>query len=128
MVHAWRDGLATVFVAIGLVIYGAWVSGGDILGLESVEAVSLAVLGLGVAASASAVVTGWDELMAHGSRLYVFGASGLGGLALGAGLWAVFGRDPAGAAILVVATVALWAVSTARHLGLHVPALRAEHR
>jgi hypothetical protein len=126
--RGWRDGLATVFVAIGLVIYGAWVTGGGILGLDSVGAVSLAVLGLGVAASASAVLSGWDELMERGSRLYVFGASGLGGLALGAGLWAIFGRDPAGAAVLVAATAALWAMSTARHLGVHLPALRAEHR
>jgi hypothetical protein len=126
--RGWRDGLATVFVAIGLVIYGAWVTGGGILGLDSVGAVSLAVLGLGVAASASAVLSGWDELMERGSRLYVFGASGLGGLALGAGLWAIFGRDPAGAAVLVAATAALWAMSTARHVGVHLPALRAEHR
>jgi hypothetical protein len=126
--RGWRDGLATVFVAIGLVVYGAWVTGGGILGLDSVGAVSLAVLGLGVAASASAVLSGWDELMERGSRLYVFGASGLGGLALGAGLWAIFGRDPAGAAVLVAATAALWAMSTARHLGVHLPALRAEHR
>jgi hypothetical protein len=126
--RGWRDGLATVFVAIGLVVYGAWVTGGGILGLDSVGAVSLAVLGLGVAASASAVLSGWDELMERGSRLYVFGASGLGGLALGAGLWAIFGRDPAGAAVLVAATAALWAMSTARHVGVHLPALRAEHR
>ena len=125
----WRDALATVMVVIALVIYAAWLAGGGIFGLDTVAAVSLAILGLGIVASASAVVPGWDDLMARGSRLYVAGASAIGGLAFGAGLWAIVSHDTVGAAILVVATVALWAMSTARHLGVHLPSsFRVEPR
>lgn len=119
--HAWRDGLATAFVAIGLVVYGAWVMADGIAGFQSVGAVSLALLVVGIAASASAVVPGFGELLTEGSRLYLAVASALGGLALGVGIWGIVGGDGIAVTLLAIFTVSLWAMSTARRLGVHMP-------
>ena len=47
---SWRDSIATILVAIGVVVYGAWVMGSGIPGLEEPAGVASAVLALGVAA------------------------------------------------------------------------------
>jgi hypothetical protein len=115
---SWRDSIATVCVAIGVVIYGAWVVGSGLPGLGEPVAVAIAVLLLGVAASVSAVVPGFTELL-RGSKLYLVAASVLGLLALGAGVCTIAGADAStGLAVLVVSTVALWGMSTLRHLGV----------
>jgi hypothetical protein len=119
--------LATLFVAVSLVVYAAWAVGAAIPGLAEVGAVAVAVLALGVAASISAVVPGFWELL-RGSRLYLVGASVLGALAFGGGLWAVFSGDAAALALLVLATLALWAMSTMRHAGVHPLQHRLGHQ
>ena len=122
----WRDLIATLLVAASLVAYAMWAVGAAIPGFGDVPTVAVAPLALGVAASISAVVPGFDELL-RGSRLYLAGASGLGLVALGAGLWALVGRDANGLALLVLTTIALWAVSTMRHLGVHFRQPRLGH-
>jgi hypothetical protein len=118
---SWRDSIATILVAIGVVVYGAWVVGSAIPGFGEPAAVAIAVLAVGIAASVSAVVPGFGELL-RGSKLYLAGASALGLVALGAGVWTIAGADAApGLAVLVVATVALWAMSTLRHVGVGRP-------
>ena len=117
----WRDSIATILVAIGVVIYGAWVVGSAIPGFREPAGVAVAILVLGVAASMSAVVPGFSELL-RGSKLYLATASGLGVVALGAGVWTIAVGDAAvGLAVLVLATVVLWAMSTMRHLGVGRP-------
>ncbi|HLO34946.1 MAG TPA: hypothetical protein VK194_02645 [Candidatus Deferrimicrobium sp.] len=117
---SWRDSIATVLVAIGVVVYGAWVAGPGIPGFVEPASVALAILVLGVAASILAVVPGFDELL-RGSRTYLAGASALGVIAFGAGVWTIAaGAAAAGLAVLVVATVVLWAMSTMRHAGVSV--------
>ena len=115
---SWRDSIATILVAIGVVVYGAWVVGPGLPGFVEPAGVALAVLALGVAASVSAVVPGFGELL-HGSKAYLAAASALGVLAFGAGACTILGGAAAsGLAVLVVATVALWAMSTWRHVGI----------
>jgi hypothetical protein len=121
-----RDVIATLLVAVGLVIAGALAIGAPVPGFGTVGAVAVAVLVLGVAASVSAVVPGFDELL-RGSRLYLVTASALGVLALGAGVWAVLRDEGVGVAVLVVATVGMWAMSTMRHVGL-MGQPRLQHR
>jgi hypothetical protein len=116
----WRDALATLFVALALVVYAAWAIGASIPGFGEVNAVAVAVLILGVAASISAVVPGFAELL-HGSRLYLVTASALGLLAVGAGLWAFLAGEAMALAGLVLVTVAMWAMSTVRHAGIRQP-------
>lgn len=127
MTLPWRDWLATAFVAISVVAYAAWAVGAPLPGFGTVGAVAAAVLALGVAASVSAVVPGWDELV-HGSRAYFAAASALGVVALVAGLWALVGGEAAGLALLVVATLVLWAMSTMRHVRVHRPDQRLHLR
>lgn len=116
----WHDGIATLCVAIALVVVGAWAIGAALPGFGDVSAVAIAVIVLGVAASISAVVPGFEDLL-HGSRLYLAAASALGLLALAAGLWAFVGGEAAGLAGLILATVALWAMSTTRHMTMYRP-------
>lgn len=123
---SWRDSIATLLVALGVVIYGAWAVGLAIPGLESVAAVAIGILVLGIAASMSAVVPGFDALV-HGSRMYFAGTSVLGLVALGAGIYAIANDESIALAVLALATVILWALSTARHVGVHGPQARLRH-
>ncbi len=110
-----RDVFATVLIGIAVLLYMAWAAGVAIPLVADVKPVALLVLLLGVAASMSAVVPGWDELV-HDWRLY-FGAASLVGLvALIAGVWAIVAGEPAALALMVLMTVVLWAMSTFRHI------------
>jgi hypothetical protein len=122
-----RDAFATMFVAIALGIYLAWALGLELPGFGAVGGVALAVLVLGVVASASAVVPDFDRLI-HGSRVYVVVASALGLLALAAGMYSIIAGEAAALTTLVLATIAMWAMATARHATLPRPAERLRHR
>lgn len=122
-----RDALATLLVLASLVVFATREMGMPLPGFGEVSSVAAAVLALGIAASMSAVVPGFAALL-HGSRLYLVTASVLGLLALGAGLWAVFGGEAAGLGALVGATVALWAMSTLRHVAVGRPQQGLAHR
>jgi hypothetical protein len=52
----------------------------------------------------------------------------LGVVALTAGLWALIGGEAAGLALLVLATLVLWAMSTMRHVRVHRPGQRLHLR
>jgi hypothetical protein len=122
----WRDALASLFVAVCAIVVVAWAIGTGLPGFDDVRAIAIVVLVLGVAASASAVVPGFVELL-HGSRAYLAAASALGVAALAAGAWALVSAEPAGLALLAAATVVLWAMSTMRHMGIR-PEQRLGHR
>jgi hypothetical protein len=122
----WRDSIATLLVALGVVVYAAWLVDLAIPGLDTVEALAVGILVLGVAASMSAVVPGFGELL-HGSRTYLAATSLLGVLALGGGLYAILTGESVALAVLVLATVILWALSTARHVTAHGPRQRLGH-
>lgn len=118
---SWRDSIATVLVAIGAVVYLAWAVGFEIPGFTEPVGVAVALLALGVAASLSAVVPGFADLL-RGSKLYLVSASALGLIALGAGLCTIFGADAnVGLAVLTLTSVLLWAMSTMRHVGIGSP-------
>lgn len=126
MALPWRDSIATLLVAVGVVLYGCWAAGISIPGFESIAAVAIGILVLGVVASVSAVVPGFGELL-HGSRLYLAATSVLGVLALGGGVYAIATDEPIALAVLILATVVLWVLSTARHVGAHRPQQRLGH-
>lgn len=116
----WRDMIATVLVAIGVILFGAWALKAPIAAFDAVEVLAIGILVLGVAASISAVVPGFGELL-RGSRIYLGLTSLLGVVALVAGVYAVAAGESAALWLLVGATVILWAASTARHFGLLQP-------
>jgi hypothetical protein len=114
-----RDGLATVFVAAAEVVYLLWVTGAAMTGW-SVRVAAVVVFGLGWAACVTdqkqmAVVYG----AAHGSRqptvAYVVIVSGIGALALVAGVIALVAGSTAMLATLAASMGGLWVIATARH-------------
>ncbi len=110
-----RDWFATTFVVVAVVAAALWWAGVGSEGEAAVRVVTAVVLALGFAASASAVVPGFEGLV-HGSKLYLVGTSVLGLVALVAGILAlVSGHGPMLGA-LVAATLVLWAISTIRHV------------
>ncbi len=107
-----RDQLATLLVAASVITYGLWLAG--FLGVLTTSAVALVVLVLGFLASASAVVPGFAALLA-GSRAYLVGASLVGLVALVSGVLTVVNATDGTLAILVAATLVMWAAATVRH-------------
>jgi hypothetical protein len=109
---SWRDGLATVFVAAGAVLYGLWLAG---TGVSSVRVLTGIVLGLGLAASVTAVVYGVGAGLLRAPIAYLIVSSLMGLAALVAGGIALVAANETMLATLVASTVALWAMSTVRH-------------
>ena len=118
----WRDGLATVFVGAGAVLYALWLSGVDVGGVRVVAGV---VLGTGLAASVTAVVYGVGAGLLQAPKTYLVIASLFGLAALVGGIVAIAGPNETMLAMLVGSTVALWAMSTVRH-AVTAPAARPE--
>ena len=114
----WRDRIATLLVATATLIYMLWLMGP----LEDLTASSVAVfvLALGFIASASAVVPGFTALLS-GSRLYLALASFGGLVALACGVLTVAQATEQTLALLVIATIGLWAAATVRHPVVHRP-------
>lgn len=112
---SWRDGLATVFVAAAGVLYALWLAGTDLLGISETRVVAGVVLGLGLAASVTAVVYGVGAGLLRANKAYLTIASLIGLAALIAGVIALATDNEAMLATLVAATVALWLMSTVRH-------------
>ena len=110
----WRDGLATMFVGVAALSYFLWLAGIGMLGL-GVRGLGGVVLGLGVAASITAVVYGVGAKLLQASKFYLVIASLIGLVALIAGvITLVSGNEPM-FAVLVVATLVLWVMATVRH-------------
>jgi hypothetical protein len=107
-----RDRIATVLVATATLVYVLWLVG--VLAELTAGSVALVVLSLGFVASASAVVPGFAALL-RGSRPYLTITSVGGLIALIAGLLTVLQSTDVALAVLVAATVALWAAATYRH-------------
>lgn len=124
-----RDVIATVLVAAAGLLYALWASDAAPPGLDSVRSTGVVILALGFAASASAVVPGFEELL-HGNRAYVAVTSLIGLVAFVAGLQALIGASETGLGVLMVAMVVLWAIATVHHalLGKQAPAVGPPRR
>lgn len=116
-----RDVIATGLVAAAGVLYWLWAVESAPPGLASVRATGSVVLALGFAASASAVVPGFGQLL-HGNKAYLVVTSIIGFAAFGAGLQMLIASSETGLGILMLTTVVLWAIATAHHLMLAQPA------
>lgn len=112
-----RDLIATVLVAVAGILGWLWVVDATPPGLESVRATGLVILGLGFAASASAVVPGFEELL-HGSKRYLALTSLLGLVALAGGVQLLVSSSELGLTVLMGAMGALWLIATIHHAAL----------
>lgn len=117
---SWRDGLATLFVSVGTLLYGLWL--GDVVSVGP-RFVTVVVLALGLAASVTAVVYGVGAGLLHASKVYLVAASLIGLAATVAGVWALVAESEAMLAILVATTVVLWLMATVRHMLAATPKL-----
>jgi choline-glycine betaine transporter len=112
---SWRDGVATICVAVVGILYAVWRSESEVFGMSSARAIGLTVLLLGLAASVTAVVFGVGEGLLRASKLYLALTSLLGLVALVAGIVVLAKQSEAMLGALVASTCVLWAVSTVRH-------------
>lgn len=112
-----RDFVATGLVLAAGVLYLLWAVDAAPPGLSGLRATGAVVLGLGFAASASAVVPGFDEMI-HGSKTYLAVTSLIGLVAFGAGVQMLVATSEVGLGVLVGAMGVLWLISTVHHVQL----------
>ncbi len=108
-----RDIVATALVAMAGVLYGLWAVDSAPWNM-STRVTGMVVLVLGFAASASAVVLGFEQLL-HGSRAYLAVTSLLGFAAFAGGIWMLITASEAGLGLLVGTMGLLWLISTVHH-------------
>jgi hypothetical protein len=109
-----RDVVATGLVALAGLLYLLWAADAAPAGLGSVRATGAVILLLGFAASASAVVPGFDALM-HGNKLYVAVTAVIGLVAFGAGVVMLVSSSAVGLGVLMAAMGVLWLIATIHH-------------
>jgi len=109
-----QDIVATLLVAAAGLLYLLWAVGSAPLGLSSTRATGLVTLGLGFAASASAVVPNFDQLI-HGNKAYVAVTSLIGVVALIAGVQMLLTASDAALGVLVTGMGTLWLIATLHH-------------
>ena len=109
-----RDLIATVLVAVAGVLYLLWLSDVTLPGMDNTRMTGVAILGLGFAASATAVVPGFDELI-HGNKIYLAVMSLLGVVALIGAVTVLVAASEVGLTVVVVTMVVLWAIATIHH-------------
>jgi hypothetical protein len=109
----WRDGVATMCVALAALVYVAWLADEEVLGMSGARPLGVTVLLLGLAASVTAVVFGVGLFRA--SKLYLAIASLFGLAALTAGIAVLANESKTMLGVLVGSTVVLWIMSTVRH-------------
>jgi hypothetical protein len=112
-----RDRFATIVVAAGVLLAAGWFARLPGLASLDIRVVTLAILALGLPASAAAVVPGFDDLI-HGSKVYLVGTSLLGVAAFVAAVLTLQNATEWTLVALVALTVAMWALSTLRHAGM----------
>lgn len=110
-----RDIAATGLVALAGILYVLWAAGAAPPGLGGTRATGLVVLGLGFAASASAVVPGFDELI-RGNKIYVAVTSAIGLVAFAGGLQMLLTASEVGLGVMMAAMGLLWLVATVHHV------------
>lgn len=108
-----RDIVATCLVAAS-VVYALWLTGTSIPGLSDTRVSGSVILALGFAASASAVVPGFEGLL-QGNKLYLIGTSVLGLIAAVAGVLMLLTGSGASLAVVMVGMVVLWLLATVHH-------------
>lgn len=110
-----RDVIATGLVAAASVLYLLWAVDAAPSGFSGTRATGLVVLGLGFAASASAVVPGFDQLI-RGDRLYLVVTSLMGLGAFGAGVQMLLTASELALGVLMGTMVVLWLIATIHHV------------
>jgi hypothetical protein len=109
-----KDVIANGLVAVACVIYLLWLVGSSPPGLSGLRATGLVILVLGFAASATAVVPGFDQLV-HGNKAYVGVTSLIGLVAAIGGVLMLVAESEAALGVVMVGMVVMWLIATIHH-------------
>ena len=109
-----RDLVATGLVAAAGVIYLLWLLDALPTAMSGVRATGTVILALGFAASATAVVPTFGQLL-HGNKVYPAVTSLLGVVALIAGVVMLVGPSETALAVVMAAMLAMWLIATVHH-------------
>lgn len=109
-----RDLVATGLVAAAGVIYLLWLLDSVPTAMSGVRATGAVILALGFAASATAVVPTFGQLL-HGNKVYLVVTSLLGLVALVVGVVMLVGSSDTALAVVMVAMVTMWLIATIHH-------------
>ena len=109
-----RDLVATGLVAAAGAIYLLWLLDAVPTGMSGVRVTGAVILALGFAASATAVMPTFDQLL-HGNRIYLAVTSLLGLVALVAGVVMLVGPSQTAMAVVMVAMFGMWIIATIHH-------------
>ena len=123
-----QDILATGLVLVSGLVYLLWAVDSAVPGASSTRACGIVVLALGFAASASAVVPGFNALL-HGNKVYLAVTSMIGLVAFAGGLAMLIAASGAGFSVMMGAMGVLWVASTTHHVVLakHTSPTRSAH-
>ena len=108
------DLIATALVAVAGLLYLLWAIDSTLPGMSSTRVTGVAVLALGFAASASAVVPTFGQLL-HGNKAYLVITSLIGLAATAAGVLMLITASGAGLTIVMAAMAVLWLIATIHH-------------
>jgi hypothetical protein len=108
------DIIATVLVAAAGLLYLLWAIISTLPGMSSTRATGVAVVALGFAASASAVVPMFDQLI-HGNKTYLVITSLIGLAAVAAGIQMLITASGTGLTVVMAAITVLWLIATIHH-------------
>ncbi len=109
-----RDLIATGLVIVAGLLYLLWALDSALPGMSGTRATGVAVLALGFAASASAVVPAFDQLV-RGNRAYLALTSVIGLAAFAAGIQMLVTASGAGLTVVMAAMAVLWLIATIHH-------------
>lgn len=109
-----RDLIATGLVAVAGLVYLLWATGSALPGMSGARVTGVIVLGLGFAASAVAVVPGFEQLL-HGSKTYLAVTSLIGLAAVTAGVHMLITTNGTSLAVVMAAMAVLWLIATIHH-------------
>jgi hypothetical protein len=108
------DIIATVLVAAAGLLYLLWAIDSTLPGMSSTRATGVAVVALGFAASASAVVPMFGQLI-HGNKTYLVITSLIGLAAVAAGIQMLITASGTGLTVVMAAITVLWLIATIHH-------------
>ncbi len=121
-----RDIIATALVAVAGLIYVLWATGSTLPGLSGTRASGIVILALGFAASASAVVPGFEQLL-HGNKVYLAVTMVIGVVALVGGVAMLIAASDTGLGVLMATMWVLWLTATIHHAVLAQSAAPTDH-
>ncbi len=108
------DIIASCLVFAAVVLYMLWDAGSALPGMSGTRATGIVVLALGFAASATAVVPSFDQLL-HGNRTYLAATALIGLVAVIGGAQMLVAGSDTGLAVVMIAMVGLWLIATIHH-------------